>query len=265
MYFYFYDKFTQDPKFEATLTKIETRLIDLGINGRVEKLSMFKNAQELIEDAIKKGAHTVVAVGDDTTFASVVNIVATHDVTLGYIPLVSGSRFAEVLGIPEAEEACNVLSKRLCETVDLGCCNDSYFLGSMSVPEPSKLKLRCDDKYSIQTTEETTILRILNWGDILGGESVRFSRVTDGKIDVVISPAVSSGLLKRRSAKQSLESVFPVESIHISSTTEDTVHLTADNVLQFNTPCEVEVRPEMQKVIVGKDRQLLDSTEPEEL
>ena len=62
MYFYFYDTFVSDKKNEQLLGKIENRLIELGINGRTEKLTVLKNMKELIEDAIKKGAHTIVAV-----------------------------------------------------------------------------------------------------------------------------------------------------------------------------------------------------------
>ena len=156
MYFYFYDKFVQDKQHDAAIAAVESRLIELGINGRVEKLSIFKNVQELVRDAVKKGATTVVAVGNDATFTTVANIVVDHEVTLGYIPVVDGSRFAQVLGIPTGAGACDVLSKRLCETIDVGKVRDHYFTGCLRVLNPRGVTLRCDDQYTISTAGHWT-------------------------------------------------------------------------------------------------------------
>jgi len=255
MYFYFYDKFTQDKQYEVELTRIETRLIELGINGRVEKLSIFKNAKELIEDGIKKGAHTVVAVGDDSTFATVVSIVAAYDVSVGFIPLIQESRFAEVLGIPFGQEAANVLSQRLVQDVDLGRIQDHHFLGTLYASEPSQLELKCDAQYTISTTEDTTELRIMNCGDIIG-EEMRLMPAADGRIDIVVSPVVEEGMLRKKKVRQNeKESIFPVKHVEISSGSES-VTLSADGVENFTTPCEVDVVPSAMKLIVGRDRKL---------
>ncbi|MFC1598146.1 diacylglycerol kinase family protein [Patescibacteria group bacterium] len=256
MYFYFYDKFTQDPKYEVVLTNVETKLIDLGINGRIEKLSIFKNARELIEDGIKKGAHTVVAVGDDKTFANVVNIVAPFDVTLGFIPIVEGSRFAEVLGMPVGEEACLTLSRRLYEAVDLGQVDDMYFLGSLTLPPHKNLQMKCDDMYSVATTAETNEVRIVNLGEIVGVDEIRLGAGTDGRIDLMISPVVENGLF-RRGKKQGdyKESVFPAEKIAIDAGAEN-LALSADGAFTVTTPCDVVAAPGALKVIVGRERLL---------
>ncbi|MFH1426477.1 MAG: diacylglycerol kinase family protein [Candidatus Kerfeldbacteria bacterium] len=256
MYFYFYDKFTADKQYEQVLTLIETRLIELGINGRVEKLSIFKNARELIEDGIKKGAHTVVAVGDDRTFATLVNIVAPYDVTLGYIPMIEGSRFAEVLGIPTGEEACTTLSRRLFTTTDLGKVNDYYFLGSVELPSHTNLKITCDKQYTVQTTSDTNRVRVMNMGDILGEGAPRLAYASDGKLELVISPVVEGGMLRRKKKHSGVkESVFPVTHIDVDADGE-TLSVNADGVSTINTPCEIDVVTRSQKIIVGKDRQI---------
>lgn len=262
MYFYFYDKFTQDKKYEQSLTAIETRLIDLGINGRIEKLSIFKNAKELIDDAVKKGAHTIVAVGDDTTFANVINIVAKYDVTVGFIPIVDGSKFGELFGVLPGEEACNILSKRLCEVVDLGCVQEKFFIGALEAPRPSLLKLTCDDKYSIHTSDTTNVLQVLNMGAIIGYDEPRLSDPADGKLEVVIAPTLKPGLMsKMKMTKKSKrdsgmhESIFLCDKLSIESTGE-TASITIDGMTSVNTPCEVKVIPEALKIIVGRERSL---------
>lgn len=255
MHFYFYDKFTAEKEYEPELTKIETRLIELGINGRVEKLSIFKNARELVEDGIKKGAHTVVAVGDDATFASLVNIVAPYDVALGFIPVVEGSRFAEVLGMPVGEEACTTLSRRLHTTVDVGKVHDYYFLGSLELPSHRQLSIRCDGMYSVKTTAEMNRVRIMNLGDILGEEQPRLTNAVDGWLELVVSPGIETGVFRKKRQRKGNESVFPVKKVEVKAGSE-TLALNADGVTTINTPCTVEAVPDALKLIVGRDRKI---------
>lgn len=253
MYFYFYDKLVQDKKYEAVLMKIETRLIDQGINGRIEKLSIFKNARALVEDAIKKGAQTIVAVGDDRTFATIVNIVAPYNVTLGFIPIAEGSRFARVLGMESGDAACEALSRRLCENVDLGHVQDFYFIGALRAAVGAPLQLRCDNQYTVQTTQHTNTVEIMNMGDVLG--SARLFPAHDKKLTVVIAPEVGGGFFSRRKRDIHSETVLTAKQIEVTSLGE-TATLAADDVATFNTPCTVEVVPHALKVIVGRDRLL---------
>ena len=55
MYLYLYDSFLNNPKFGNKLAKIETRLTDLGIGGKISRLSPLKNLEELVSDEIKNG------------------------------------------------------------------------------------------------------------------------------------------------------------------------------------------------------------------
>ncbi len=256
MYFYFYDKFVQDKQHDATVAAVESRLIELGINGRVEKLSIFKNVQELVRDAVKKGATTVVAVGNDATFTTVANIVVNHEVTLGFIPVVEGSRFAEVLGIPTGAGACDVLSKRLCETIDVGKVRDHYFVGSLRVLNPNGVTLRCDDQYTISTTAATTDVSIMNVGDVLDETPPRMMNCTDGRVDIVIAPVVETGMLHKKKVRQEeKETVIPVQRV-VVDTVGGSAQLQADHGAMFTTPCEVTVLPKALTLIVGRDRLL---------
>ncbi|PIW36502.1 MAG: hypothetical protein COW24_04805 [Candidatus Kerfeldbacteria bacterium CG15_BIG_FIL_POST_REV_8_21_14_020_45_12] len=257
MYFYFYDKLTQDKQFESQLTTLETRLIDLGINGRVEKLSIFKNAKELIEDGIKKGAHTVIAVGDDHTFTTAVNVVAPYDVTFGFIPLAPGSRYAKLLGMPVAEAAVDVLSKRRTLEVDLGKIGDYYFFGALQLPAAAELRLQCDEQYTVSPTSQTNRISILNAGDVLTSSTPLLADPSDGRLSLNITPQVNGGLLSRKTKTNGRASVFPAQRIDIDSTGE-TLKVSVENVFSVNTPCVAEIVPAQMKIIVGKGR-LLDN------
>lgn len=250
MYFYFYDKLTQEKKYEHLLITVETRLIDLGLNGRVEKLSIFKNAREIIRDAVKKGAKTIVAVGDDATFTTVVNMVATHNVTLGFIPIEPGV-FSRVLGMPVGEAACEVLSKRLYETVDLGCIQDFYFIGAATGTTTGTTQLRCDDAYTVTVPTQTRIT-VGNAGDIFSSSTM--NNAYDGKLETHLHTTEErSGLLRRR--KQPYPSVVRAERIDITSASTE-LTLTADKNASFHAPCTLTTLPHALKVIVGRDRLL---------
>lgn len=252
MYFYFYDKLTQNKKYEPLLVKVETRLIDLGLNGRVEKLSIFKNAREIIRDAVKKGAKTIVAVGDDNTFTTVVNMVATHGVMLGFIPIEPGV-FSRLLGIPAGEAACDVLSKRLYQTIDLGCIQDFYFMGAVVGKTTAPTALRCDDAYTV-TVPAHTHIQFANVGNVFGEEAVK-ENAEDGSLRVRLqNQSGSSGLFRRRQTPAS-ESIFRASTIEVTSHSVE-LAMTADQNASFHTPCTITTAPKALKVIVGRERLL---------
>ena len=87
MYLYIYDSFLNHKKYTDLLTKIEKRITDLGIKGKVAKLSVLKNMKELILDGVREGVQTVVVIGNSQSFTKVINIVANLDVTLALIPV----------------------------------------------------------------------------------------------------------------------------------------------------------------------------------
>ncbi len=250
MYFYFYDKQTQDKKYEPLLVKVETRLIDLGLNGRVEKLSIFKNARDSIRDAVKRGAKTVVAVGDDRTFTTIVNMVATHDLTLGFIPVEPGV-FSRLLGIPVGEAACDVLSKRLYQTLDLGCIQDFYFVGAAVGETKALTTLRCDDAYTV-TVPPHTQMQFANIGDVFN-ENAAKENSADGALRIHLHTSAGASGWFRRQQTPSSDSVFRAHTIAVTSGSTD-LTLQADHGPTFHAPCTLTVAPQAVKVIVGRDR-----------
>ena len=128
-YFYVYDKFVQDKRFERDIIQIEQRLTDIGIQGKIGRLALFRNAAELVRDEVKRGADTVVVVGNDATFHQLMSVLPELDAVIGFIPVGDSCKISEVLGIPTGAAACDVLSARLTETLGVGRVNNSqYFL-----------------------------------------------------------------------------------------------------------------------------------------
>lgn len=248
MYLYLYDSFLAAKKFEGVVTRIENRLIDLGINGRVEKLSLLKNAQELLLDGIKEGAKTIVAVGNDATFRRVFSIIASHPVALGYIPI-GQQPIARILGIPPDEKACDVLSKRIIEKVDLGRVNDQYFFLSLEVPKAEGVVLECNGSFRVMPRRYGERIQICNFGHVISGRIDALHNPRDGRFEAVFQSAERKGFRKR----EKLDSVFSVRRLRIRSDARD-VSLVADGDRRISTPATVEVVPNRLKLIVGKNR-----------
>lgn len=254
MYYYICDSFVNQKKYELLLHKIEGRLLELGINGRIEKLTLLKNLKELIEEGIKREADTIVVIGDDKTIGKVISFLPNFSVTLGIIPIGPKNRIAKILGIPEGEAACDVLSARIIEKIDLGKVNNNYFISSLEIPFGHEVIIECDN-YSISTLSSSNKINICNFGNILDNKI--FNKIydpKDGKLEIVISPDNNSSgffnLLKRQFSK---DSVFPIKKAKIKCLKE-CLPVIADGEVTVKTPVSVEVMPKKLKIIVGKNR-----------
>lgn len=252
MYAYLYDAFLRQPKFGARLARIEGRLHDLGIHGKIEKLTLLKSFKELAEAAIKRGAETIVAVGDDQTVSKIIGVIAEHNVTLGIIPFGKSTRVAEFLGIPEGVAACDVLSARIVEQVDLGRANDTYFLSFLQLAPAHELILECDGgKFHIEPVRGQHSVIVYNFGP--AGRDPR-----DGVLETVISrePAEPGGLKLFRGRPSGRQSVVPIKHMRIKSF-KGSLPAYADGQTVVKTPLTVSVAPRKLKVIVGKNRKFV--------
>lgn len=249
MYLYIYDTFLSDKKYYSLLNKIENRLADLEIKGKVCRLNILKNMKEVVEDGIKQGVDTVVAIGNDLTFSKIVNIIAELNVTLGIIP-VAKSKIAVILGVPEGEAACDTLAQRLIQKIDLGKINHQYFLDSATV-EDSNVIISFD-KFQISSVAKNALVSICNLGFLADNQSIyrqRLSVPTDGMLEAVIAPLKSTLFSKK--VKQ--QSIFPFTKIRLDSKAEP-VTVTIDQQAVFKTPVEVTIAPKKLKVVVGSKR-----------
>lgn len=245
MYLYIYDSFLSDKKYSDFLTQIEKRVTDLGIKGRIARLSILKNMKELITDGLKSGVQTVVVIGNVQTFAKVINIVAGLDLVLGLIPVESDNKIAKMLGIPPKILACDVIASRIIKKIDLGLINNHYFIGQAELNNADVLIEY--DGYSVRPTTTNNNITIYNFAD---RNMVRNSSPVDGLMEVVITP-IKGGVFGKKNVAGT---VLPFSKIKISSETEEQVSILTDEQVIMKTPAEIIVAPQKLKVIVGPDR-----------
>jgi diacylglycerol kinase family enzyme len=255
MYFYIYDSFLSEKKYERTLAAVETRLTDLGISGKIGRLSPFTSAKGLIRDEAKRGTETVIVVGNDETVSKAVEGIGEVKVTFGMIPIGSPTTIARALGIPEGVEACEVLSKRVTQKIDLGKVNGKFFLSSVRIPG-DRVVIEGDGQYRISTLASNCeiIVSNLRSGEMMDSNqgSLRNSGdPMDGMLDTLIMNR-GGGLLgfSKRGAGKS--SIIPLRSMNIRSA--EPIEVVADGSPFTNDTFNIEVVPDCLKVITGRER-----------
>ena len=251
MYFYIYDSFLNQKKYENILHRIERRIFDLGLSGYVEKLTILKSMKEIVGEAVRRNADTIVAVGNDQTVNKIISFLPNHSTVLGIIPVGEKNRIAHVLGVEEGEKACDTLSARIIEKIDLGKVNNCYFLSCLEIPYEENLTMECEN-YNIMPLAPQHI-SICNFGNIFKPGLEKMNNPKDGLLEAVITEKrkFSLGDLFKQSTARA--SVFPIKRIKIKSAGES-IPLVADGSTIVKTPVMVEVLPKRLKIIVGKNR-----------
>lgn len=240
MYCYLYDEYIQGNKrFEKELALIENRLTDLGISGKVSRLALFRNAEEMIRDEIGKGVTTVIVLGNDDTVRKVLNVIAESRVVFGMIPIGPKNELARLMGIPEGVAACDVLSARRVETIDVGLINGRKFITGVRMPQ-FRAELTCEDQYRIMPTSVAE-LEIQNLAEV--------SNPCDGLLQTVIRADVKQGIFGR---KKRTESLLPLKFMTIRS--DKPICVFADGEPIEGTRFDISVEPLGLKMIIGKDR-----------
>jgi len=242
MYCYLYDDYIQENKrFEKELLKIENRLTDLGIAGKISRLALFRNAEEMIRDEIDRGVETVVVVGNDETVRKTINVLSDSSVVLGIIPIGPNNELARMLGIPEGVLACDVLSARHVDEIDMGTINGRKFVTGIRIPD-FKAELMADDgKFRITATSKSS-LEIRNLQED--------SDPCDGMLHAVIQSQVKEKKLFGRLLNT--QSILPFTSLAIRA--DKPFSLFADGLIMEGTRFDIGIEPKTLKIITGKER-----------
>ena len=246
MYLYIYDNFLTEKKYQSQLYKIENRLVDLGIKGRVVRLNILKNMAEVVEDGIKQGVKTVVVVGNDISFSKIINIVADKDVVLGIVPVNNKSKIGKILGIPPLGAACEVLAQRIIKNIDLGVVGNYYFIDSAVIKnEDTTVHF---PTYKIKPSAPNNIVSFNNLGVFAASEETKFNfDPTDGQLELVMSSGTDS--FKRGKDL----TILPFKEVKLACS-EPGAFIIADQVTKLKPPVTITVASKKIKAIVGNKR-----------
>ncbi|MBI5076791.1 hypothetical protein HZB94_00195 [Candidatus Falkowbacteria bacterium] len=258
MYYYLYDTFLADKKYEKTIDRIKTRLLDLEIQGKHERLTLLKSIDELINDEVKKGISTVIAVGNDKTFLKLVDVAAKNGVTLGLIPIGEQNSLAKCFGVPMEDAACEVIAARKIVKFDLGKINNLYFFSNLKINKNLERLTIEKDNYKIVPRPECAEAAVYNFYFEAGEERIertlKKSTAQDQKLELVIKTKDRKRhwYSIRRDGRPRVDSVIQGASFAIKSF--EYLPVLLDDFKIIKTPVVVKVEPLKLNVIVGKNR-----------
>ncbi|MDI3496113.1 MAG: diacylglycerol kinase [Patescibacteria group bacterium] len=241
MHVYIYDDYLNKSRYNKAVNRMEIRLTDLGLNGKIIRLSGVKNIKSAIQNEMRLGAKTFVAVGNNQTVNRIMGAIIEADIysdfqkntLLGIIPIGNDNSIATSFGIKNEEDACNILLARRIEKIDLGLIGDYYFLNEVEV-ESKGTKINLND-YSLEI-QDKGVIKIVN---LINEKNNHInSNPHDGKLDVHII------------TKKNTESLMRLEKFEII-----TEHpIIVDGVIEVKSPITINVAKNKLNVIVGKNR-----------
>ncbi len=250
MYFYIYDEFVQNKRFEKELLQIENRLTDLGIAGKVARLALFRDVEETVRDELRRGVKTVIVVGNDATVRRVLEVIVEHRVTFGMIPLGEPGIIAKVFGLPVGLPACDVLSSRILENADVGVINGKRFLISVEIPRFVG-SIAFGDAYRMFVNHPSS-LSIRNVAMDDAEAEVGVAHPCDGALETVIRVRLPRGWKGVLGGRKVGVSVMPAAAMTMKS--EEMFRLLVDGEEMGGSRFDVGIEPGILKVISGKGR-----------
>lgn len=244
MHVYIYDDYLDKSKFNKIINRIEIRLTDLGLNGKIIRLGGIKNIKGTIQNEIKLGAKTIIAVGNNQTVNKIISAIIDTDIysdfqkktLLGIIPVGDDNSIAESFGIKDEKEACNILLARRIEKIDLGRAGNYYFLNNAIIQ--SQGTIMNINNFSIETLEkgEIKIVNLLN----NKRDDIK-SNPHDGLLDVYIR------------TKKRDETYLTTKKLNLTNSNPN-IKLLIDGVMELETPVELGIIKNHINIIVGKER-----------
>lgn len=244
MHVYIYDSRLENTKYHSILAKIETRLTDLGLNGRIVRLNPMHNLERTIRDELKQSC-TIVLVGNDDLINSAISILANHEAVVGIIPIgKENNSIAESLGISPEVAACDALAARRIINTDLGIANGSVFLNQLYIKTNHAL-IDIDDNLSLEIEAQTEII-ISNFNSIAQTEE-NISDPEDGLLELVINTLVKKPLFAKAEMSHSY---LQKNNFLINGEFEAIL----DNCTNLKAPITISVAKNALKIIIDRKR-----------
>ena len=255
MHIYIYDTFVSQKKNNSTIIKIETRLTDLGLNGKIIRLSMLSSLNEVIRNEIKKGAKTITLVGNNNIFHEAINVIAhlkslkemRIDIPLGFIPFgKTDNSLARGLNLSFEESACDTISARRIKSFDLAKANERYFLTEALISSKES-SVNIDKNYSIEIMGNGEI-GVVNLPILSDLPKEAGSNAEDGILELFIKTKEGNKFLPFPN-KNTKQSIFSFKDLTINNKTEKVL---LDHTFKIATPLKIKIAQEKIDLIVPK-------------
>lgn len=252
MYLYLYDGLLKARPYERVLSTLETQLTDLGIAGKIVRLSTLLSPKQIITDEMRrsKELRTVVVVGDDTSFTKIVQQTADIPVTFGWVPIGPQTDLAERIGLPYGAACAPVLSRRRVIALDVGQFNQYFFIDSCHVPM-SHVTMSLNGAISISGVAQQMQCDIWNLSpSSVGALPPGYApSPVDRQLEIVLQPVARRGMFRSEVASAS---IFPFTEARLKF--EKTVSVIVDGRPYKENQMVVHLASRQMKLIVDRSR-----------
>ena len=241
MHSYIFDYFLSQKKYEKIVAKIETRLTDLGLQGKNCHSGPLKSLESIVKDELKHNPKTIVAIGNNNTLSQLINSLGDAEVTLGIIPIGPNNSLADSFGINDEDSACNILSARLIETIDMATINDCYFISQANIKNQGTI-IEVNGKYTIEPNGPGEI-NIVN----LTTNPKKNKDLKYGSLGIYIDVNKKSLLKKETNTSFIQTNKIIANNLHKNN-------FILDDAMEIKPPVIIGVKKNALKIIVGKNR-----------
>lgn len=250
MYLYLYDSALKGRPYTQVVNNLETKLTDLGVTGKIVRLTSLLSPRQVIQDELRRGKDlkTIVVVGDDTTFTKIIQHVADLPVTFGWVPVGPKTDMAERFGLPYGAACAQILSRRRIMLVDVGQFNQYFFIDHVVVPV-TNITMNIDNAITISGAQEKMMCSIWNLpatskSDMPPG----YTPIPhDRQLEIVLQPVAKKSFFNSSLAPAS---IFPFKEVKLKL--EKTMPIDVDGHVMKENQITIKLVPLPLKLIVGK-------------
>lgn len=278
MYYYVFDSYLNDPKYEKQVQDINAILNSLTIQGERGRISPVRRLDDIMRDAASKNINTIIMIGNETSFAKAVEFALHYNFILGYVPVAPNDPFGHQLGIDSPHEAGRALMARRIEEIYPIQFNGDYFLTRVDAILDEKaqggffrsifrsghtanIKILFDENYFV--SGKFTELTIFNTQSESSNPLVSLKRINprDQVFEVAFRTQLpnyrvmkkSSGVSKQQYKKLSPYNLLKARKIEILEPKH--MEFLMGNSVLGKVPAVIQAAPKTIKLIVGRKRE----------
>lgn len=240
---YFYDQELSGRRHQKFLEQLETRLTDLGINGKICRFGPMTRVEESVRQELAKKPKTIIVVGSDALASRVASVLSGTNIPMAIIPI-GKSMIAEAFGV-NTENACKTLAARRIVNLDLGRIDNKYSFVCRANIKAIDPVLSLDGVITVQASGKTSIEVVNIVGDQYGYRGAR-PDPNDGKLNVYILKT-ESGFVR----KEVSQSSFICRQVHI---VRGVASLLLDDALEVSNAKDISISSKGLQAIVGRER-----------
>ncbi len=251
MYIYLYDSFLDHKKYNKTIAKIETRITDLGLNGKIVRLNPLNSISTVLNSEIKFGAKTIIGLGNNNSLNNIINAVSNlklqytnNSITIGFIPIGNNNSLANYLGINSISTACDIISNRRIKEIGLGVVNKINYFFTEAVISNKNSIIEINEIYTLETKDKGSTKIINTSLDPIFSKTNKHNK---NKLKLLINEQ-KNNLFKKEKNKNSFINFNKLRIIN------DKEPLVLDSCVSIKNPTDINMSDKKIKLIVGKNR-----------